>query len=174
MDQRSWTKRGPSFSRKKKAFFGYSTERRPLTRTWQVTGVMSFTKDFVVIHVRGGWYRLRGSTLDKNSPLTQFSGRNRALTFTVPRTKFRFMTVADLQADGSQFFLLCDDVSPFCLVPDVNECLSGNPCKNGGTCVNTHGSYECRCPPGHTGANCEKGESALAPDIAVPSESYLL
>ena len=26
---------------------------------------------------------------------------------------------------------------------DINECQISNPCKNGGQCENTHGSYEC-------------------------------
>ncbi|XP_018097646.2 mucin-like protein [Xenopus laevis] len=38
---------------------------------------------------------------------------------------------------------------------DVNECLS-MPCKNGGQCTNTLGSYTCLCVPGYQGVNCDQ------------------
>ncbi|KAF6774711.1 hypothetical protein AHF37_05419 [Paragonimus kellicotti] len=45
---------------------------------------------------------------------------------------------------------------------DVDECASNvqsegglSVCLNGAQCVNTHGSYFCRCPPGFEGARCE-------------------
>ena len=41
-------------------------------------------------------------------------------------------------------------------VIDVNEC-SANPCKNGGKCTNTHGSYRCTCDSRFTGKNCDQG-----------------
>ena len=40
---------------------------------------------------------------------------------------------------------------------DVNECLTGDVCKNGGTCFNLIGSFYCQCPPGFEGETCEKG-----------------
>ena len=43
------------------------------------------------------------------------------------------------------------------LITDVNDCSGNNPCKNGGSCVNNHGGYTCRCRKGFTGTNCEKG-----------------
>ena len=42
---------------------------------------------------------------------------------------------------------------------DWNECVS-EPCQNGGECVNTNGSYHCRCPCGFIGKNCE-GKRAI-------------
>ena len=46
---------------------------------------------------------------------------------------------------------------------DINECQISNPCKNGGQCENTHGSYECKCTPGFTGRNCETGGLKFRP-----------
>ena len=43
------------------------------------------------------------------------------------------------------------------LFTDFNEC-DLQPCGNGGTCVNTPGSYYCNCLPGYTGPDCGTGE----------------
>ncbi|XP_065065335.1 neurogenic locus notch homolog protein 2-like [Rhopilema esculentum] len=37
---------------------------------------------------------------------------------------------------------------------DVNECLT-SPCYNGGTCINTVGSFSCTCAPGWEGTDCQ-------------------
>ena len=37
---------------------------------------------------------------------------------------------------------------------DVNDC-NGNPCNNGGTCKDGIGTYECFCPMGFNGTDCE-------------------
>ena len=39
---------------------------------------------------------------------------------------------------------------------DEDEC-ERMPCKNDGTCVNTVGSFRCRCLMEWTGPNCDKG-----------------
>ena len=42
----------------------------------------------------------------------------------------------------------------FLTILDLNECAS-NHCKNGATCVNHGGSYQCICVPGFIGATCD-------------------
>ena len=44
----------------------------------------------------------------------------------------------------------------------MDECAS-SPCQNGGTCVNSFGSYSCNCDAGDTGDNCETGNLCLDP-----------
>lgn len=47
------------------------------------------------------------------------------------------------------FFLL--------FVLDINECRS-NPCKHGGTCNDHLNKYQCSCPNGYNGKNCQISE----------------
>uniref|UniRef100_A0A3B5LVP0 EGF-like domain-containing protein n=1 Tax=Xiphophorus couchianus TaxID=32473 RepID=A0A3B5LVP0_9TELE len=43
----------------------------------------------------------------------------------------------------------------------VNEC-SGNPCRNGGSCIDNDNGYKCTCPPGFYGNNCELSANTCA------------
>ncbi|XP_024128868.1 protein jagged-2 isoform X1 [Oryzias melastigma] len=53
--------------------------------------------------------------------------------------------------------LLCDK--------DLNYCGTNWPCKNGGTCMNTEpDEYNCACPDGYSGKNCEIVEHACVSD----------
>ena len=38
---------------------------------------------------------------------------------------------------------------------DLDECLV-MPCQNGGTCLNSHGSFKCTCQPDTTGYLCQE------------------
>ena len=40
----------------------------------------------------------------------------------------------------------------------MNECTTTRPCRNGATCVNKNGGYDCLCVPGFKGKNCEIGK----------------
>lgn len=42
-------------------------------------------------------------------------------------------------------------------LPDINECITNNPCKNGATCVNSVGGYQCLCTPEFSGKHCDQG-----------------
>lgn len=44
---------------------------------------------------------------------------------------------------------LCDEA--------LNPCETLRPCQNGGTCKALGGSYQCYCPLGFSGTNCEDG-----------------
>uniref|UniRef100_A0A8C4L221 Notch receptor 3 n=1 Tax=Equus asinus asinus TaxID=83772 RepID=A0A8C4L221_EQUAS len=46
---------------------------------------------------------------------------------------------------------------------DVDECRVGGPCRHGGTCLNTPGSFHCQCPAGYTGPLCENPAVPCAP-----------
>uniref|UniRef100_UPI0037E806A4 protein jagged-2b n=1 Tax=Semicossyphus pulcher TaxID=241346 RepID=UPI0037E806A4 len=53
--------------------------------------------------------------------------------------------------------LLCDK--------DLNYCGRHHPCVNGGTCMNTEpDEYQCACPQGYSGKNCQIAEHACVSD----------
>ena len=45
-----------------------------------------------------------------------------------------------------------------CHFPDIDDCIE-NPCNNGGTCKDGIASYDCVCPEGFTGTDCEISKS---------------
>ena len=55
-----------------------------------------------------------------------------------------------------------------CFTADVDECTFYQQCFNGGSCVNTPGSFHCDCSASWTGANCTEG------DINLPKHSSTL
>ena len=46
----------------------------------------------------------------------------------------------------------------FYLILDIDECIGDIQCYNNGTCVNTPGSYTCKCTLGWEGLKCETGK----------------
>ena len=44
-----------------------------------------------------------------------------------------------------------------CLFADIDECLS-TPCAYDGNCTDQVNGYDCSCPAGSSGVNCETGE----------------
>ena len=47
----------------------------------------------------------------------------------------------------------------FCFL-DIDDC-KGNPCKNGGTCIDGEAKYTCSCKPGFNGDDCEKSKCII-------------
>lgn len=45
----------------------------------------------------------------------------------------------------------------FLFILDINDCI-GNPCRNGGTCVDRVNSFQCVCPDGWEGQLCDHSE----------------
>lgn len=69
------------------------------------------------------------------------------MTFIVRQELYNFLSVCDLV-----FFDFC-----ICL-SDINECES-QPCVNGGECIDEVDHYNCSCPSGYEGVNCQTGKS---------------
>ncbi|XP_066966022.1 putative neural-cadherin 2 [Macrobrachium rosenbergii] len=55
---------------------------------------------------------------------------------------------------------------------DINECL-GNPCLNGGTCINRDPGYFCECPDSHIGDHCE-GRALPVPSLATSVGIFIM
>lgn len=53
------------------------------------------------------------------------------------------------------FFLSTRQCLFYCLSLVESKCLPINPCQNGGTCTEAHGTYQCDCTPGWSGLSCE-------------------
>ena len=53
--------------------------------------------------------------------------------------------------------MVISQINIFSFFADIDECKSA-PCKNGATCIDKINSYECKCPPGFIGDNCEKSK----------------
>ena len=49
------------------------------------------------------------------------------------------------------------------ILADINECVLENPCRNGATCINNAGSYQCICLPGFSGPHCVDGKCLCYP-----------
>ena len=48
-----------------------------------------------------------------------------------------------------------NDCFGLCFSLVESKCLPINPCQNGGTCTEAHGTYQCDCSPGWSGLSCE-------------------
>ena len=61
----------------------------------------------------------------------------------------------------------------FCSFPtDINECvLRTHTCKTDQICINTQGSFQCVCPPGHVPSNTPSGCRCKFRKIALPPRS---
>ncbi|XP_020284899.1 basement membrane-specific heparan sulfate proteoglycan core protein-like [Pseudomyrmex gracilis] len=54
----------------------------------------------------------------------------------------------------------------------VKQCEVLTPCRNGGSCIDLHGSYKCDCRLGYNGLNCEK-LAEITYDVAFRGDGWL-
>ena len=64
--------------------------------------------------------------------------------------------------------------SSFDGIVDVNECITMQPCRNGGTCQNIDGSYLCQCKEGWTDPDCTTGKWGVLGDCGGSILDFLL
>ena len=81
---------------------------------------------------------------------------DQATVFPISKAVVPGLKIRDYNKLIYHYFLLYMMSSMF-VFSDVNECLVNSPCKNGATCVNHVGEYQCLCAPGYTGQHCDQG-----------------
>ncbi|XP_013417960.1 neurogenic locus notch homolog protein 1 isoform X2 [Lingula anatina] len=69
--------------------------------------------------------------------------------------------VCSNSADGSTFQCACSGIysGPTCEI--VQGSCTPDPCQNGGTCADLGGSYQCSCPSGYRGSECQNTDFCL-------------
>lgn len=95
--------------------------------------------------IKKRWFLISNKTVFWPSLFSSTKGHNAAGLKFVERCKL-FLCVNFLIINFFTIYL-----------PDINECITNNPCKNGATCVNSVGGYQCLCTPEFSGKHCDQG-----------------